>query len=231
MNTNESKSSAIKKIVFFIALACLVIGLAMTRSDSSSAQSKAEQGRGRMDGIPLKGPLQGGSGEQQGRVKQLSEKAGSHLHLVLQLTQDGEIEVIKATEVPGEAPLSDVPTGGFVYEVLDNDEPVAVEAVTDPFELRSFSGPEDSETHGHYIGRAETATIVVKVPKASLDNVKLDKLSIRFYRLKPEVNLEKIDVTELHRLKQEDQLESLMEVTGSKLAPEIKLKGLRLGIR
>ena len=231
MNTNKSKSRAIKNMVIFTALACLLIGFAMTRSGSSSAQVNPEQSRGRMGGFSVRGPQRGGSGEQQGRVKQTPEKTGSYLHLVLQVTQDGETEVVKATELPGEAPLSDLPTGNFTYEVLDNDEPVAVEAMTDPFEQRSFSGPEDSETHGHYVGRAESATIIVKVPKASLDSAKLDRLAIRFYRLKPEVNLEQIDVTELQRLKQDGQLENVMEVEGTKLAPQIRLKGRRIGIQ
>src|SRR5262245_24390311 len=228
MNTNKNKVGTAKKVFFCTVLLGLTIGLTLTQPGSSSVQGQAGQNKGQMNRIPNGEVLKGGEGQQQGRINPTSDKSTTHLHLVLRITQDGEAEVIKATELPGEAPLTDAPTGNFAYEVLDDSQPVAVEAMTDPFELRSFSGPENSETFGHNIERAESATIVVKVPTAALDSVKLDKLTVRVYRLKPEVNLEKFDLDELQRMKQGDQVEKVLEVASDKLAPQIKQKGRRL---
>ena len=102
--------------------------------------------------------------------------------------------------------------------MLDGNEALAVEATVDPFEQRSFSGPDESDTHGHSIGRVESAIITIKVPKATLSNAKLDNLAVRFYRIKPEVDLQQINVAALQQLKQADQVEDVINIEAGKLA-------------
>lgn len=226
MNTNTNKTQKIKRIVLAGALACLTTGAVLMQSTGSSAQDKAAMGR-----IPGNSVAQGGKGEQQGRVSNRTATNGSHLQLMLRVNADGETEVLKAAELPGEAPVSDVPTGNFAYEVLDGNEALAVEATVDPFEQRSFSGPDESDTHGHSIGRVESAIITIKVPKATLSNAKLDNLAVRFYRIKPEVDLQQINVAALQQLKQADQVEDVINIEVGKLAPQIRAKGRKISLQ
>jgi hypothetical protein len=146
---------------------------------------------------------------QQGRVTK-PQLTGSHLHVVLRVMQDVAVDVVRATEVPGEAVMSDAPAGDVVYEVTSHRHTLAVEAISDPFETRSFPPPKGSSIQGHHIERAQAATIIIKVPQMSLDNPDLDQLAVRLYRIRPEVPLEKIDLAALEGLKQDLQVESLV---------------------
>src|SRR6185503_11222638 len=102
-------------------------------------------------------------GTQQGAVRQ-APASGSHLRLVLRVTAEGASEVVSATELPGEARLSEEPKGDLVYEVADGAETLAVEALPELFEAHSFGGPED-DTRGHAFHPQKEATIVVTVPQ------------------------------------------------------------------
>lgn len=155
----------------------------------------------------------------------------SHLHLVLRITEAGATEVLSAVEIEGDALISDEPTGDFVYEVTEDGKTLAVQAIPDPFELRSFSGPEGTPQEGHYLSRAKTATITVKVPNAKLAAPSLNKFVIQLYKVKPGEPLEKINPAVLYRLKQEKRLELRVNITGSKLAPQILKLGRKLNIQ
>jgi hypothetical protein len=168
---------------------------------------------------------QQGTGEQQHSGAPSTE---SHLHLVLRISDTGDTEVITATEVPGEAIIPDEPIGDFIYEVTRNGQPVAVQALSDPFEMRSFPGPADPSRVGHHIERAKTATLVVKVPKTSLASVNLDKLEVRLYKMKADTPIEKINLESVAKLKQNNLLEMRLDIPGSKIAPQILQMGRKM---
>jgi hypothetical protein len=171
-------------------------------------------------------PPQGG-GEQQKRPSPGASPAKSHLHLVLRITESGPAEVVSATEVPGEAVLSDAPTSSFVYEVTSNGRTLAAQALPDPFEIRSFP-PLDTPQQGHHIERAKTATIIVKVPQTSLASATLDKMTVRLYKVKPGAPIEKVNPAVLKKLRQENRLETRLVIPASTLGPAIRQKGLQL---
>lgn len=165
---------------------------------------------------------------RQQRATRTAPSQQSYLHLVLKLTEGGGAEVLSAAEVSGEAVISDEPTGDYVYEVTTNNQTLATQAVQDPFEMRSFSGPEGTAQQGHHIERAKTATIVVKVPKMNLESAGLTNLAVRLYRIKPGAPIAKINTASVARLKQENRLETLIDVVKGKLAPQIRQKGTRI---
>ncbi|HEX7288783.1 MAG TPA: hypothetical protein VF532_21550 [Candidatus Angelobacter sp.] len=169
--------------------------------------------------------LQQGKGEQKA-ARTAAKPETAHLHLVLELTEGGEVKVVRATEVPGPAIALDVPTGDFVYEVLSGDQTVQVQGVPDPFEMRSFA-PLDAPQQGHHFERAKTATIVVRVPNMRLSSPLLGKLAIRVYKLKPGVSIEKMDLPTLRNLKERNNIELRFHLAPQQLAPQIRERAVK----
>jgi hypothetical protein len=151
--------------------------------------------------------------------------AGSHLQVVLHLTQEGTAEVLSATELPGEAVLSDVPAGDFIYEVTSNQQTLAVETMADPFELRGFPDPDGTSSQGHQRARAKTARLIVKIPQATLASTALDRLAVRLYKIKPGVQMEQIHAAALQKMKESEQLEMQLDLPDHQLGPELRQKG------
>jgi hypothetical protein len=150
---------------------------------------------------------------QQGRV-QAAPAARSHLRLTLRVSQSGLAEVVAATEVSGEAVLSDVARGDFVYEVAVGGRTLVVQGVIDPFERRSFPGPDGSPQQGHHFDREETATLVVKVPDADGVRKAAEALTVRLYKLRPgTASMETIDSAQLERLKRDYNLDLVAQTT------------------
>lgn len=168
-----------------------------------------------------------GAGPQKGKGGQ-TPSAESHLHLVLRISDTGSVEVLSAVEVPGKAVVSDEPTGDFVYEVRVGQQTVAVQALPDPFEMRSFAGPEGTPQQGHNIERAKNATIAVKVPRMSATSAGLDTIAVRLYKVKPSAPIDKINTSVLQTLRKDNKLEMRFDVTSSQLGPQIRKKVRKL---
>jgi len=167
-----------------------------------------------------------GSGDQKRRPEAGQPPAlEAHLHLVLRISESGGAEVVSATEVPGEAVASEAPIGSFITEVTSDKGTLAVEAIQDPFELRSFPGAPGTPTQGHHISRAQTATIVVEVPKINLASATLDKLQVRVHSIKPGPPITEINPAVLQRLLQEGRLELRSSLGGAELAQQVREKG------
>lgn len=171
-------------------------------------------------------PNQGG-GPQKSKDRQAAS-AGSHLHLVLRISDTGSVEVLSAVEVSGDAIMSDEPAGDFVYEVRVGEQTVAVQALPDPFEMRSFPGPEGTPQQGHYIERGKKATIVVKVPRMSATSALLNTVAVRLYKIKPSARIDRINPSVLRKLRQDKKVEMRFNVTSSQLGPQIREKVRKL---
>lgn len=149
----------------------------------------------------------------------------THLKLVLRLKKDGATEVVSATELPGGVPVSEALSSDFVYELALGGEPLSVESLTgDPFEYHSFGNPVDTEK-GHYLGRADEATIVVEAPDVPSDGA-LDRLSFSLFKLEKGPAPAKIDATVLQQLQREQRLAPVTRITGQELAPKIRELGI-----
>ncbi len=147
---------------------------------------------------------------------------GQHVRLVLRITEAGDSEVVGVAQLPGRAVLSEVGTGDFVVEVVSDGSTIAAQAIPDPFERRSFAGPEGSPIQGHHVERAKTATVTIRVPDMTLGTPGLERLSVRFYKVRPGTPISKIDASEMRRLREENRLERRFEIPASRLAPQIR---------
>ena len=147
---------------------------------------------------------------------------GQHVRLVLRITEAGDSEVVGVAQLPGRAVLSEVGTGDFVVEVVSDGSTIAAQAIPDPFERRSFAGPEGSPIQGHHVERAKTATVTIRVPDMTLGTPGLERLSVRFYNVRPGTPISKIDASEMRRLREENRLERRFEIPASRLAPQIR---------
>lgn len=161
-------------------------------------------------------------GTQRNPVKAAAPSA-SHLVLVLRVTPEGGSELVSASELPGEARLSDQPKGDLIYEVTDSAETLAAEAIPDPFEGHSFGGPEDSAA-GHHFHELKDSTLVVTVPNRSLRSA-LDRLEVRLFRLTAGPAVEKVSAATVGKLKAERRLQAVVEARSDKLGPQIRQKG------
>jgi hypothetical protein len=168
-----------------------------------------------------------GAGPQKGQDRR-TPSAASHLHLVLEISDTGSVEVLSAVEVSGDAILSDEPAGDFVYEVRVGERTVAVQALPDPFEMRSFPGPEGTPQQGHNLERAKKATIVVKVPRMTATSALLNTVAVRLYKIKPSAQIDKINTSVLQKLRQDKKLEMRFNITSSQLGPQIREKVRKL---
>jgi hypothetical protein len=153
--------------------------------------------------------------------------AESYLHLLLQVTEDGELSVLSASQVEGRLILSEYPLGPFHVEVRRGGAIVAVESILDPFAAHGFGGPPGSGQEIHSQMHQAKASLAVKIPDASLDDPRLDQISITLYRRRdPGVALERIDPPTQARLLEEGRLEEVASLPGKELAKQIHgLKG------
>lgn len=173
-------------------------------------------------------PYQGKGQQQRKEVAEVAVEAQqSHLRLVLRVTEGGTSEVVSATEIPGPAVLSDIPAGNYLSEIVSGGQTVAVQAIPDPFEIHSFNGPPGTPEEKHHFERVKTATILVDLPGAGLAT-NLEGFAVRFYKLKPGPNLERVNPETFQKLKQENRLEMQIEVPGARLAPDVRSKGKKL---
>lgn len=165
-----------------------------------------------------------GDGEQQPRptpmIAATAPTSGSYLHLVLRISQDGNAEVLSATEIAGEPLMSHEVTGGFVYRVELAGAALIAQSLPDPFELRSFPGPEGTAQR-HHFGRAEAASVVVKVPQAEAVKRDPEKLHIALFRLKPEASSDYLEGG-LQGLVLAPEAELVSQLDGRILAPAIR---------
>jgi len=164
-------------------------------------------------------------GTQQDPVKQ-APASGSHLRVVLRVTSEGGAEVVSATELPGEAKLSEEPKGDLVYEVSDGTQTLAAEALPELFEAHSFGGPQD-DTRGHAFHKQKEATVVVTVPQRNLQS-NLERLNVRLYRITAGPATEEINPDTLAQLKSARRLQTLVETRGETLGRQMRERSFKV---
>ena len=169
-----------------------------------------------------------GQGPQVGRVTQASG-AGSYLNLVLRVTDGSGAEVVDATEHPGTVVLADNAEGAYIQEVTLGGKTVAVEAIADPFEIRSFPprGQDPEHGQGHAFSRARSVVIAVRAPGVTLRSAAAADVGFALYRAKEQLH-GKLDAGVLEQLKREGKVERSLHTVGRALSNEIAQKGRRV---
>lgn len=204
----------------------------VVESRSMEEMMKADSSGGPTEQLPIAEVNKPSMTETRGgqidpRPPAVARSMTSHLKLVLRVMDGGGAEVVSASEVQGDAAISDEPKSDFFYEVTDGKKSLAVEALPgDPFMAHGFGGPEGTP-EGHFFERQKSAEIVVNVPGRNLGSA-LEKLNVQLYRLKPGVPTNKINLATVADLKKKDRLRSLAQARGAILAPQIRERAITI---
>lgn len=174
----------------------------------------------------------GGTGEQQAAPPAANPQAAAasspkHLRVLLRVTRAGAAEVVASTEVPGEAVPSEAPIGQYLVQIQKGNQTVTVQAVTDPFEMRSYA-PRDQPELGHHVEEAREALISVDLPNTTLASPDLETTAVRVYRIKPGTTVEKIDTATFKRLESAGRLEKTVDTSGTPVGRQMREKGTKL---
>lgn len=158
---------------------------------------------------------------------QVAPRRESYIQMVIKVRKNGDSEVIKATEVQGTLMPQVEPVSNYIYEITDGGRTLSAEFLPeDPFVVRGFNDPNSNQ--GELLREAETATIVVKMPKTDLLDSPQSRLSLRLYQIRPGTTVERLDALTLNRLKTQRFLTPQVSFTADKLGPAIRQKITRL---
>ena len=215
--------------VSLIVLASVVVASGAERTVATKAKRKPKT-----DGPSMEQLLQKGfhgeviqkagenpaSGVQRPRkaLSAAKKKAGpSHLRVVLDVGQDGTVDVVSVTELPGEAALNGAPRGDVVYEFTEGDKALVAEALAgDPFVGHAFGGGK-----GHTFVPLPRATIVTTIPNRGKKSA-LEGLNFKLYRLQAGPALERVNKFEIEKLKKGGRLKTLAQLPAAKLGPALR---------
>lgn len=151
----------------------------------------------------------------------------SYIQMVIKVRKKGESEVIKATEVQGRLIPRTDPVSNYIYEITSGQQTLSAEFLPeDPFVTRGF--PDPNMNRGEFLGEAESATIVVKMPKSDLLDRPENKIDLRLYQIRQGTNIARLDASTLNRLKTQRRLTPQVTFSADKLGPAIRQKITRL---
>jgi len=153
-----------------------------------------------------------------------------YLHVVMEVSKNGNVKVLSAVKVKGAVVNTKEALGDFIYNIKLANKGVLVQAIPDPFELRSFPGPEGSGQTGHHFEQAKTARLIVKIPTSKATLKQLPTIKMDLYKLKPGYQIQKINQTIFNKLKLDNRLKTVVKIPSLRLAPLIKQK-MRLAPR
>ncbi len=150
-----------------------------------------------------------------------------HLQLVLQVTNDGNVELISASELAGPALVSDAPKGDHLLEVSRGDQILSVEAIYGLFEARSFGGPPEDDA-SHHVESQASAVVKIKLPGIALESSDLADTVFRLHRILPGTPVSVINSETMSALKGQDRLETIIELPLGVFEDEIRERGERV---
>jgi hypothetical protein len=105
------------------------------------------------------------------------------MNLVLRVSKSGPAQVLKATEVKGSVIPRKQPNPAYFFAITKNNKPSSAEFLPeDPFLVRGFIDPAHKEK-GEKLMHAESATIIVNVPKT--DIAAAHSLGLQLYSIAP----------------------------------------------
>jgi len=180
-----------------------------------------------------------GTGLQQGRkpvrivrlannrlttARNNQQENNSYLHVVMEVSKNGTVKVLSAVKVNGTVVNTKEALGDFIYNIKLANKSVLVQAIPDPFEMRSFPGPEGSGLAGHHFEQAKTARLIIKIPSGKAAIKQLSTIKMNMYQLTPGYQIRKIDSKIFNKLKLDKRLKTIVSLPSLKLAPLIKQK-------
>jgi hypothetical protein len=108
-----------------------------------------------------------------------------YIQLLVRISDDSALEVIKAAKVEGRLNPRELLTSDYVYEVVAGGETLVTETLAaDPFAIRGFPSPKESAAPDvHKSSGGNTAILTINLPCASLDKIKAKDAVWRLYKV------------------------------------------------
>jgi hypothetical protein len=124
-------------------------------------------------------------GAQEPARKRAARAGESYLRLRVRV-EGGDMSVVDARQVEGPLTQPSTVHGNYVAELLYNGEPVAVEAIPDLGERRSYFDPGRAVTEGGSHGSWEipTAEFALRLPSDAMSSRSLSRADIVLYQVK-----------------------------------------------
>jgi hypothetical protein len=155
---------------------------------------------------------------------------GSYIHMILQVTAQGDVEVLSAKEVPGKLVTSRTPSSDFLIVVRTNaGRVVSVQSLPgDPFGVRVFRDQKDvAKDKGKKVEHVRKTTMILQVPNYTIDRALDDRISIQIYKIKKGALREKIGPEIFNQLTDQECLESVLMISADRLLHQLRDKGQR----
>lgn len=157
------------------------------------------------------------------------QETDSFLNMVVRVKSNGSSEIVKVAEIQGNLPERGQPTGNSALEINRGHETIGAEFLPeDPFVIRGFIDPKNPQ-RGEFFGRTDAATIVVNVPKVTLEDAAAGGITLRLYKVSPgddELATSSLtnNVSYLNSLKTQQRLTEQIGISANKLKSALRDK-------
>jgi hypothetical protein len=99
--------------------------------------------------------------------------------------QNGQLSVTDAKQVPGPLAIPSTVIRGYAYEVLLNEQQVALGSIPDVGVRRSFANRDVEGPEGkHHFAKISIIEFAVRIPKGYISTVNLPKLTILLHDIR-----------------------------------------------
>jgi hypothetical protein len=158
------------------------------KADTGRTKRMAPVAKARAARAPSKRPDMEEPPAGKGRAAARTAKAPKGYVRLRLRVRDGDLEVVGAKAIEGPLVQSKL-QGELAYEVTVGDKRVAVGAIPDAGERRSFPDPKakDPEMQTHHVTELRAYEVNVRVPKEEVSVSALPKLEVALYRVKQEL--------------------------------------------
>jgi hypothetical protein len=171
-------------------------------------------GRGTMAPVPTKVPPSappGGNPQQPPESQIGSSSSGGYVRMKVRL-ENGQLSVTGLKQVPGPLAMPSGVVHGYAYEVLLDEQQVALGSIPDVGVRRSFANRDVPGHEGkHHFANVPTIEFFVRIPKGYVSTANLPKLNVvlhnvrgapdRLTSLAPLQKQSGVDTVEVARLK------------------------------
>ena len=113
-------------------------------------------------------------------------------------SQSQEVQILRATDIDGPTVVNQRLIGSHAYQIQDGANVITGVLAGSPFESRAFDG----RSAGHPAPALnESATVVIMVPRKTIQNLLVRGVTVTLYRLDPSLTRENITTPRLNGLK------------------------------
>jgi IgA Peptidase M64 len=144
----------------------------------------------------------------------------SSVRLLVEIhSQNQQVTILRATDVPGPAAVRQRLIGTHAYEIRDGNDVTTGVLVGNPFQSRAYDG----RGTGHpALPPSDTARVSIVVPRTTIQNLRMRGVEVAFYKLDPTPTRENITPARLNELKQQNLAHRIGALTPSDVSKSLQ---------